>query len=949
MKSPNLIASLFGLCVLSFPALGQIPAVTQIGDEEYVSTSYMEHPAVATDSKAQPHMVGDYGVGNSFMKYSRIQGTWAGGVFASGSRGGRYDASRLYIGQIEIDAKDRAWISCKMGVKEYGDMYGQALWVFSDVDGTAYPIEKFFRFVCVYKGMGLISTDSKYVNEGVMLGTFGNWEKIGDAAQSLGRGSLGLGNGGEKVRFRIASYAPRFDAVPGRTYPDGIWHTAMNGFSALSSQYQNSQRFKAGLKPVTWAEYRAYSRMGDDYCHPGLGTDLNDPRIAYIGCVYGSGSLCINVWDGSRMLFNPSSLKVLDFNAMFGRRQSVQFAPAVTGGTFVFWDADNNVIKMCYMSQRGVSTPPTIVASGRSPGVTTDRYGNIHLVYYNKGICYRKIWVSTLQGLEPKNRVTATRMPRFRWSSTKSPVYTLEIRRDGVALPLQTCASNLWRPSADLAVGNYSWRVKEGKPTGTAKWTTPLAFQIPPAIPVPEGPATRLPTAPIRPTFQWNGADPKANRFLIQLFSQGDLVDTLSVTGHVTSARWDRALAAGGYTWQIRATRSLTDHSVSSDWSPALGFQVAVPGACAVTKPFRLQAFDPGWGVVTCAWTAAEGASSYSLKVLFNGELLERVDNHASVHYQLTKAFPPGYYSLFVQSVNAYGRGPWSPVRTFIVTRQMTPGEGRTLSGRPRSFEWTRSRSATRYLVKLSLYDKAKQKFVLLREVWIPQTAGGVTPRWTPAITLDNGAYRWVVTDYNIKKGGYSSVGYFQIRVPGAPSLLSPVDGVAGLRQLPFTWDDPSAFAEEFVLQVWKGKALVKNLDWTRAALLKDDAGSFTKTFNFDDSETGAYTWRMRSRNSVGSSPWKEESFTVGALDVPELTAPETGAAGAEVPVSWSAVSNATRYEAQILSGPLTLASEHLSGTNWAWTPAAAGAYTLQVRAGETGWSRWTSRSFTAY
>ncbi len=950
MKPLRILASLFSLALFADLASGQIPSITSIGGEQYISSAYMEHPSVDTDSKAQPHFVCDLGVGGSFMKFHRVKDKWTGGVFATGSRGGRYDASRLYIGQIEIDSKDRAWISCKLGVKEYGGMYGQGLWLFRDVATRSYPIEQFFRFVCVYKGMGLVSTDAKYPNEGVMLGTFGNWEKLNDYGSTLGKGSLGLGNGGEKVRFKIASYAPRFDAAPGRSYADGVWHTAMNGFSALSSQYQNSLRYKAGQGPVTWAEYRSYSRMSDDYCHPGIGVDLDDPRIAYMGSVYGSGSLCINVWDGNRMLFNPYALKVLDYDATFGSREGVRFAPVPTGGTFVFWGADGNVIKMCYLSQNGVSTPPSIIATGRSPGVATDRFGNIHLVYYNRGICYRKIQVSILQGIEPRNRVEKTRVPRFRWTSTKAAAYTLEITHDGIKQTPHVSSSNSWRPPADLAVGNYAWRVKEGKPDNPGRWTKSIAFQIPPAVPAPETPSTRLPDAPVRPTFQWTANDPKANQYSLQLFKQGDLVETLTATGHVTSARWTARLGAGGYTWRIKAVRYLKDHVVASDWSPAVGFQVAVPGACAFTKPSRLETFEPGWQTVTCAWTEAEGADGYNLKVVYNGELLEKIEDRLQTHYPLVKAFQPGYYSLFVQSVNTYGNGPWSPVRTFIVSRDMTPGNDRTLAGPPRGFEWTRSKGAARYLVKLARYDKALQKFVPLREVWTPQPAGGITPRWTPAITLTSGAYRWSVTDYIGKKAGYTSVDYFQIRTPGMPRAVSPVGAVAGHRQMGFTWGDPSGFGEEFEAQVWKNGDQVFALDWTAAQSLLDDGGLFTKTWSFGDTDGGTYTWRVRSRNDSGSGPWAQESFTLTPLAAPTLTEPlddAEGEVGVGQPVTWEAVPNASHYGVLVLQGTQTLAAEDLEGTNWLWTPDAAGTYTIQVRAGETGWSRWTSRTLT--
>ena len=951
MKPLSVIAPVFGLSLLALHAFGQVPVITSISSEEYVSSIAMEHPDVAADSKGQPHMVADFGVGNSLMKFHRVKGRWDGGVFATGSRGGRYDASRLYIGQIEIDGKDRAWISCKMGVKEYGDMYGQGVWLFRDVDTNLRPTEQFFRFVSVYKGMGLVSTDAKYDDEGVVLGTFGNWEKLNASGQTLGRGSINAGHGGEKVRFRIASYAPRFGAVPGRAYADGIWHTAMNGSSALSSKYQNNQRYKAGLGPVTWAEHSAYPIQGDDYCHPGVGIDLDDPRVCYIGSVFEDGNLCINVWDGNRLLFNPFSLKVLDFDARWEGRAGVKFAPAIGGGAFVFW-ASGSVIKMAYLSQKGVSTTPVVVTAGRSPAAATDRYGNVHLVYHNGGIRYRKIQVSVLQGLSPKGRVENTRTPRFRWTSTKAASYTLEIRKDGGDWEAKTSSSNAWRPSASLAVGDYVWRVKEGKPGSAGNWTKALPFQIPPAVPAPGSPDGRYAYAPVRPTFRWTSSDPKANRHVVKLFSNGDLVDSIIVAGPATSLRWPANLGAGSYTWRVKAVRYLPEHSVDSDWSPDIDFQVAVPGSCRITDPQRLQTFDPGDQTVVCRWTSAEGAKSYNVKVLYNDSLLVRVDEHDRTRYQLVDTLKPGYYSVFVQPVNKHGKGAWSPGRTFIVTRYMNPGKDKTLSEPPRDFQWTRAKGATRYLVKLSVYDRDLKKYRILREVRISQPSSGAGPRWTPAITLPNGAYRWTVTDYAGTKPGYSSVAYFQIGVPGLPLLRSPSGAVAGQRLLPLVWTDPSVVAEEFQVQVWDGDDLVRELDWGAAEALQANAGVFSQTV-WSFSDTGAsYTWRVRGRNGKGSGPWKEGSFAVTPLDKPVLTEPAPGAGGAAgtaQPFIWGGVSNATHYEVVVYQGNDIVAVERLEGTNWLWTPAETGDYTIRLRAGETGWSRWASQPFTVY
>ncbi len=947
----KLILSIISLVLLAVtPGLGQVPTINSIGPEEYVSSMGMERPSVAADSKGQPHFVCDAGGNANFMKFDKVNGRWSGGIFATGSRGGRYNASRLYIGQIEIDGKDRAWISCKFGVKEFGSMMGQGVWCFRNVATMPYPPEQFFRSVNVYKGMGCVSTDAKYPDEGVVMGTFGNWEKLNLNGQTIGRGSINAGHGGEKVRFRIASYAPRFGGGSG-SYADGIWHTAMCGSRAITASYQNSARYKAGQGPIPWAAYSVYPIMGDDYHHPGVGIDATDPRMAYMAIVF-YNKMCINIWDGTKMLFNPADLKVLDYGASFEPRQAPAITPAPDGGAFFFWTSSGR-IKMAYVSKKGAVGTTHDITAGRSAGATTDRYGNLHLVYFNGGIKYRQIKVSTLLPIEPKNRVTGSRTPRFRWTNTRSDVYTLELTRDGVKLPLMGIKDNVWQPKSDLAVGVYSWRVKEGWPTGNDKWSKNLAFQIPPTLPTPIAPHTRYPSEPVKPVFTWTNSDPEVNQYVIELFGGHESLGSLAVAGKVggLTAKWKTALPAGSYSWHIKSKRMRTGYTIASEWSPLMDFQVVVPGPCTFTKPARLELFDPGWQTIVCAWTESEGATSYKLEVLFNGNLLDTLNGLTSTRYQLSKAFQPGYYSLLVKPVSPSGKGPWSPIRTFIIRRQMSPGNGQTLASPPKGFEWTRSKDATRYLAKLSLYDKKERKYKLVKEKWVSQPKFG-TPLWTPSFHFKNGAYRWAITDYTRKKQGYTSVDYFQVRVPGAPALLAPDGAAAGLRNLAFSWSDPSSFAEEFQIQVWMNGDQVKKTAWLPAIDLVDEKKlTFEKLYSFpDDCDGSACFWRVRGRNGWGAGPWKQTAFALNALSAPTFTEPEDGTmVEADTPMtfSWSPVPNAERYEIQIAQGDTVAAAQIISDTSWLWTPSP-GTYAVSLRAGETGWSRWTTQTFSA-
>jgi hypothetical protein len=795
----------------------QTPRVDKIGDEEYVSSAFMERPHVATDSKNQPHFVCDAGGDTRFMRFQKVGGVWSGGIFAVGSPGGKYNASRLYVGQIEIDAKDRAWISCKYGAKKFGQM-GQGVWLFGNVAKNPNPPELFFKPVNVHRGMGAINIDPKYVDQGVVIGSFSNFEKLDSSGNSMETGSFGGGPGGEKVRSKIAPYAPRFpEKADTKVYKDGNWHVVMNGSSILGSTYQSTERYKAGLGYVVWADQHIYPEMGNDFHHPGIGIDSTDPRVCYMGQVFNDG-LCINVWDGDKLLFDPKALKILGYDARLEIRHgpAMASAPANTPGVFIFWTSLGH-IKMCYLSKKGVPGAIRDIGPGVSPGATTDRDGNIHLVYNNGGIKYRKIMVSSLNPLAPKGRVTNTRTPTFRWTDARASSYTIELTQDGtVSMIMVPGGATTWKTNNDLAIGDYSWRVKTGSPASAAKWSQSAEFVIPPDMPVPAQPAGRLAELPpTTPNFQWEG-DPGANSYKIELYTDAGLMGSLVTTGDVKSialltAAWTNDLGAGAYTWRMRAARLLTGHSVGSDWTPAMTFSIGVPGPASLTNPVPSQAFGTGTTAVPCGWTTSEGADSYELKALRNGSGFADITGFTGTDGVLNGAFTPGYYSLFVRGVNTSGNGPWSTGVTVIVRREMVPNGGAVLDHTPKSFRWTRSVPATQYLFKLFQLNKNTGVYDFKREAWIPQPATG-NPKWTPSYIIPDGKYRWSITDYKGSKQGYTQTAAFQIKNSGHA-----------------TWNDPALIVGTWkVLSSWRWVKLVFNANGV-VTTIQGDGASFNR------------------------------------------------------------------------------------------------------------------------
>ena len=358
------------------PASGH--QIAKIGSEETCGSFGGDRPSIAVDSLDQPHAVVDRGSGNILYIYHKIGGQWSESLFAKGTAGGTYDASRLYMPHMEIDKKNRAWITCKFGCKDYGKMMGQGLWMLSSVSTT--PSQSWFQHLTIHKGNGNVSLDPYRPNECTVLASDGLWERISDKGSKIASGQMSISGTGEKIRFLIS---PRAGQV-------GVWHAAMNGWQPSPSAYQNSVRDAAGKEQIVWASYSKYPEQGIDMFHPAIGIDLVDPEVCYISAVFSVGPV-INVWDGEKLIWGPSSLPVLESGGSAGiDRFGPQWAPTRDGGAYVSWTKDGR-IKMRHVNSNGSMGEIVDVCAGRAAAICTDSAGHLHLIYDNGGMRYRKI------------------------------------------------------------------------------------------------------------------------------------------------------------------------------------------------------------------------------------------------------------------------------------------------------------------------------------------------------------------------------------------------------------------------------------------------------------------------------------------------------------------------------------------------------------------------------
>ena len=351
-----------------------------IGEPETAgSLTGIAKPSMALDSLLGVHVVVDKGLPDVYI-YHRIEGQWSETLFATA---GEYSTARVHCPHIQVDPTDRAWVSGWFGSKGMpGGTMGQGLWVVHNA-ATA-PAKEYIALANEGFKNGRVATDPFEPDFGVVMTRGGIWQKFDASGNKVGSGKMDVGPSGEKIRFLIS---PRL----GQT---GVWHAAMSGYSDHSSAYQNSVRHAAGEGKLIWAEYDTYTDMGEDMRHPELGVDLENPEAAYIVIKHKPG-VVMNIFDGEKLLFDPFALPVVtpDSNnhGNGSERFAPQFAPVLGGGTFMCWTGADKRIKLRYVDPAGSLGEIHDITGGKQCAMSPDPEGNIHMVYIEGQLKYRKL------------------------------------------------------------------------------------------------------------------------------------------------------------------------------------------------------------------------------------------------------------------------------------------------------------------------------------------------------------------------------------------------------------------------------------------------------------------------------------------------------------------------------------------------------------------------------
>jgi hypothetical protein len=379
--------------------------VDSIGPEEIIGQG-AKTPSIAVDATGTPCVVAYHRNGAEYEYALRMynmtaEGKWESWKIAWTEIGAPpesatgLDASRILIPDIVIDAEGRGWVYARVADQEGGSLLGHSVWIISDLTSSNPQIVKYKHFERdgLYGRQGNLSLDP--FQPGFVFMAVGSkadnarWYKFDTNLNEVDSGDIPMGSTGEKFRFEIS---PR-EGKP------GVLHLVGLGDTTLPNVYQNSLRAAAG-NSVPWLPMDAF---GEDFTHPSVGIDSSNSAIAYVGVQTSIGGygVRINIWDGTKMLFDVDSTPMFDGpaaedpNGNGEGRFGPQWAPAHGGGAFLCWTSPQGKIKLRYVKPSPIVSdfgPIVEVADGVQCSIATDAAGDIHLVYGDDGsLKYKKI------------------------------------------------------------------------------------------------------------------------------------------------------------------------------------------------------------------------------------------------------------------------------------------------------------------------------------------------------------------------------------------------------------------------------------------------------------------------------------------------------------------------------------------------------------------------------
>lgn len=329
-----------------------------------IAAGVFERPVVAVGADGAVYVAAEGGGMGSvwFFRQPAGKSTWTGGLVVKSEKGGAADASRVYVPDI-AEKDGTVWVSMRLGVKEWGSMYGPGVWIHKpDGSGafyflgekTAANLTKGAARLAIDPGLGV-----------VLMAKNGVWGAVGADGAVTRTGTFPAGLTGEKFDFDI-------DGA-------GTWHTAHNG-----SAFEPSAYARTGSGRQTWADLVAYPEQADDLRYISIcAADGKAYCIANLG-----GSTRVQVMDAGRPRFPIAALPSLGAGNM--EQRCPPRLAAAPGGVVAVWRAGKDIVAV--RVEAGLKgAKPVKVAGGEFPDVAAGPDGRLHLVFVAEGALRHRV------------------------------------------------------------------------------------------------------------------------------------------------------------------------------------------------------------------------------------------------------------------------------------------------------------------------------------------------------------------------------------------------------------------------------------------------------------------------------------------------------------------------------------------------------------------------------
>ncbi len=439
----------------------------------------------------------------------------------------------------------------------------------------------------------------------------------------------------------------------------------------------------------------------------------------------------------------------------------------------------------------------------------------------------------------------------------------------------------------------YYWRVKAQNTGGSSAWSpvrqfTTTGFATAPTQTLPANNAVNQPIT--GGAVRWNALS-GATSYLVWWADNPDFVGygwrSVTTTNAVLTGNLQNNTT---YYWKVYARNALGE---SSPWSTVRTFTTTALNAPAITAPA-----DGATGLTTSGatltWTAATGATSYSIEMANNPNFAGATTLSATTTSKTTGFLNVNTtYYLRLKSINAGGTSTVSPTTSFSTAAAGTQAVlvnpanlTANIATNNISFSWNALAGATNYTLEYADNPSFTNSIINNATATNLNVSGLVA----------NTNYYWRVKANGINSAvwTFSTAANF----PTNPILNIPTNNSVNIatNNSTISWA-AMPNASNYEIQVATNSNFSNNITTFNTTATSQNLTGLTEGIN--------YYWRVRASNLIFTSNWSTAwKFTTETFATPAaLIAPSNNALNAAVAsanFSWNALPNAVEYDLQI-------------------------------------------------